>query len=349
MQQLMSIYKSTPSVLGGGSWEIRRIRRIALFVALLAGIVLVGCDLPYDGVRAESGSLRVSIGEGAGLQPLTLLPDTSMEPEEYRLRGSGPSGASFETSTTGGVLDIHDLRAGEWQIEVSAVNGEGLEIGYGQSTVSVEPGMINEVAVSLRPLEGTGSLSLQVSWPSAEAQNASLAATLTDRDGESKQLQFEANGAGEAVYTNDALDAGYYTLVVQLLDGETVVAGAVETVRIVQDGVTEGTFSFDDLNHPTGDVDIVVTPEMDEPLEIALTGAQDVLPYGSTMSVSAVVENAGSAEVVYTWYLNGEHLGDGASQQIGSGLAAGSYRLDVVAFTTDGRRSGSVTHSFRVE
>lgn len=349
MQQLMSISKSTPSVSGGGSWETRRMRRIALVVALLAGIVLVGCDQPYDGVRAESGSLRVSIGSGADLQPLTLLPDTSMDPAEYRLRGSGPSGASFETSTTGGVLDIHELRSGEWQIEVSAVNGEGLEIGYGGATVTVEAGMMNEVAVSVRPLEGTGSLSLYVSWPAAEVQNAAIDATLTNRDGRSQSLLFESGTAGEASYSNGAIDAGYYSLVLQLRDGETVVAGAVETVRIVQDGHTQGTFSFDDLNHPTGDVDIVVTPEMDDPLEVELSGATEVLAYGSSMTPSASVNNAGSAEVVYTWYLNGGFLADGQSLQFGADLAVGSYRLDVVAFTADGRRSGSVTHTFRVE
>lgn len=349
MQQLMRIYKSQPPVTMGGNGGTRHLRYIALLAALLAGIALAGCDQPYDGVRSESGSLRVSIGEGAGLQPLTLLPDTSMEPTEYRLRGSGPLGASFETTTTGGVLDIHDLRGGEWRIEVTAVNGDGLEIGYGDATVGVEPGMINEVAVSVRALSGTGTLSLQVSWPAAEVQNASLAATLTGRDGQSQQLQFAANGTGGAAYTNDALDAGYYTLVIQLFDGDNVVAGAVETVRIVQDGHTEGTFSFDDLNHPTGDVDIAVSPEMDEPLELELTGTAEVLAFGSTKNVSATAENAGSAEVVYTWYVNGAHVGDGASQQVGTGLAVGSYRLDVVAFSADGRRSGSLTHRFRVE
>ena len=349
MRKIVSNSKSKFLVSGRAGEKFLRVGRIALFTALLAGIVLVGCDSPYSRVRPESGTLRVVIGTGTDLQPLTLLPDTEMEATEYHLRGNGPSGASFQTSTAGSALTIHDLQVGDWDIEVSAVNSEGLEIGYGESSSTIEAGTVNEIAVSVRPLRGTGSLALSVSWPAAEVQNASLDATLTHRNAQAQQLHFEFDAPGQASYSNPAVNAGYYTLLLQLRDGETVVAGAVETVRIVHKGHTEGTFNFDDLNHPTGEVSIVVTPRMDLPLEVSLSDAVAVLPYGSSMTVSAAVSNADSAEVVYTWYLNGGLLSSGDAAQVGADLAVGSYRLDVVAFTTDGLRSGSSTHTFRVE
>lgn len=354
MQQLTLKYKSTQTVGLGGSRNARRSANIALGAALLAAVALVagtlaGCDSPYNGAPPESGSLRISIGSGNGLQPLSLLPDTSMVPAEYRLRGSGPAQTSFETATTGGLLDVHDLQIGEWRIEVSAVNGDDLEIGYGAATVMVEAAVRNEIALSVRPLSGTGLLSLTVGWPADQLQAPAISAALTDRDGTSRSLQFESVAAGQAEYHDPAVDAGYYTLVLQLSEGDSVVAGAVETVRIVRDAHTEGSFRFDDLNHPTGTVDIIVAQQMDQPLEVELSGAADLLPYGGSMSVSASVANAGDAQLQFSWYLNGAPLAQTASVQLGADLSAGTYRLDVVAFAADGLRSGSATHGFRVE
>jgi hypothetical protein len=47
------------------------------------------------------------------------------------------------------------------------------------------------------------------------------------------------------------------------------------------------------------------------------------------------------------WYVNGQSAGTGALYT-GENLQAGVYRLDAVAFSADGSRSGSATHSFRV-
>jgi predicted phage tail protein len=64
-----------------------------------------------------------------------------------------------------------------------------------------------------------------------------------------------------------------------------------------------------------------------------------------TLSASTpdVTEN-----VVYVWYLNGEARETGAVHTVGSDLPLGTYRLDVTAFSTDGKEAGSATHTFSV-
>ena len=339
MQQLINIYKS-----------IQSLHRSAAALALVAVMVLGACELPQADNSAQHGTLRVTIASEDGLQSLTLLPDQSMVPASYRIRGSGPLDASFETTTAGGAVDVHDLRAGEWQLEVSAFNSEGLEIGYGGQSVNVEAATVSQVAISVRPLSGSGSLSLSALWPAAEVQSPAITAGLTIRGGQTQALEFSVDAAaGTADYHNAEINAGYYTLALQLTDGGTVVAGAVETVRIVRNGHTEGQFSFDDLNHPTGNIDIIVSPDMDEPLDVQIEGAAAMVVYGESQSATAAVANADGAELEYAWYLNGGHVGDGASVVLDSALALGSYRLDLVVFTADGSRSGSASHSFRVE
>ena len=55
-----------------------------------------------------------------------------------------------------------------------------------------------------------------------------------------------------------------------------------------------------------------------------------------------------TGNVIYTWYINGESRAIGDSYTLGSDLAVGTYRLDVTAFTADGSRAGSATHTFTV-
>ncbi len=349
MQCSTPMYKSKRTADLNGSMRRRVASRFAIVLALLATAAIVACDMPHTEAPEDTGSLLVTIESGGSLGALTLLPGTSMEPAEYRIIGNGPSGASFETRTSGGFSEIQDLRLGEWQIEVSAFNADEEEIGYGNGTVEIENGQTAELNVVVRALSGTGSLSLSVVWPADEVENGEIAATLASSDGDSEALAFDTVANGEAAFFSDEIDAGYYTLILQLLEDGHVVAGAVDTVRIVQDGVTEGSFSFEDLNHPTGDIDIIVVPEMDEPLEVAIIGGTETLGYGESMTVSAEVENAGDSALEYTWYLNGAAVGSEASLTVGDDLSPGSYRLDVVVFTEDGQRSGSDSHNFAVE
>lgn len=68
---------------------------------------------------------------------------------------------------------------------------------------------------------------------------------------------------------------------------------------------------------------------------------------GRFMTVEASVP-AKTGNVVYVWFVNGESRATGSSYPTSSDLFFGVYRLDVVAFTADGSRAGSATHTFIV-
>ncbi len=351
MQCSHPMYKSARTAYHNKFEKRGNARLLAAVITALAVASLGACDMPHtdNGAEEESGALRLTIHSGDSLGALTLLPDKDMEPAEYRISGTGPGDAGFETSTSGGTQEFRDLSRGEWEIEVSAFNADEEEIGYGRQTVEINNGETAEVGITVRALSGTGSLSLSVVWPGGEVGAAEVVATLTDSGGESQSLSFENTAEGAAEYSGSEIAAGYYTLVLQLKDGEHVVAGAVDSVRIVQDGLTEGEFNFEDLNHPTGEIEIIVVPEMDDPLEVEISGAGETLAYGESMTVEAVVENADGAILVYEWYLNGAPVGSESSLTFGYNLSEGSYRLDLVVFAEDGQRSGSAAHNLTVE
>jgi hypothetical protein len=69
------------------------------------------------------------------------------------------------------------------------------------------------------------------------------------------------------------------------------------------------------------------------------------------MAVSGSVP-ADIGNVVQVWYLNGEAKSTGASFTVNDAahqLPDGVYRLDVTAYTPDGRRGGSTSHTFKVK
>ena len=92
---------------------------------------------------------------------------------------------------------------------------------------------------------------------------------------------------------------------------------------------------------------ILITPEMDDPIDVVLTGQEVEILEGDSMTVTASVPTE-VGSVVYRWYVNGITKGTGETIIIENDLPPGVYRLDVTAFTTHGMRAGSVVHNFTV-
>jgi hypothetical protein len=163
-------------------------------------------------------------------------------------------------------------------------------------------------------------------------------------------LVFSISPPGKATSAMSGIPSGYYTLVVKLLDNGQLVMGAVDVVRIVKDQTTSGAFAFTDINTGTGSISVSVTPRMDNPIPVAMSGQKAELGTGTPMSLTASAP-PDVGNVTFVWYLNGVARGSGPSftvNQTASPLAAGFYRLDVTAFTATGARGGSTTCAFRV-
>ncbi len=319
-------------------------------VLLAALLTVSACDhaLQADGPRSaasNSGSLRLSIGSVEGM---SLLPEISMDPAYYEVRGLGPDEQSFIVETDDSSVIVHDLRVGTWLVTVDAYNDTEDHIGSGTGTVTVEAGALQGLSISVRPLSGPGTLEIEVSWLQELVATPQLSARLIAPDRSERSLSFTATSDSSAEFADDEIDAGYYTLALQLLDDDSAVAGAVQSVRIAEGARTHGTYNFTEINEIGGGVDIVITPELDDPLVVTIDGATSTLTAGEAMSVQAATENADGQEVFYTWYLNGTTAASGASADVGAELNVGTHRLDLIAFTSDGRRSGSATHSFSV-
>jgi hypothetical protein len=335
----------------------RSLSRTAVAGALAAALVLglatalapAGCSNPLTGIAAENpsevtGALRLTINSATAR---TLQPPIDMNPAAYSVSGSNSNGASFQESSAASEVTIGSLSFGTWTVTVEALNAAGTLVGRGQGSVSVNAGRTSSLAVLVLPLQGYGTLALSLCWDAAQTQNPSIEARLTPPAGSAIDLAFLLQAPGVAACTRTDIPAGYYTLELRLLDNGILCMGAVEVVRIVADQTTSGLFEFTEVNTPGAGIAVNITPALNDPIAVTLSGQADALELGSSMTVTAAVP-AGIGNVVCAWFLNGQAKATGASYTLGASLPAGVYRLDVSVFSADGGRAGSGSHVFRV-
>jgi hypothetical protein len=315
-----------------------------VFVAVL----LAGCQNPssagLSGNDGSRGSLVLNIGNQVNSR--TLAPALDMAPASYAVTGTGPGGATFTRTTTGAAITATALVFGSWQVTVNATNAAGTLVGTGSATVQVNTGATTAATVNVIPVAGTGTLALTVSWPSSQVQTPAVSASLTPATGTAQPLPFTVSGSS-ATYSNAAVGSGYYTLNLAVTDNSIVVAGAVEVVRMVAGQTTSGTYSFANVNAPGGTIQVNVNANLQNPLAVAINGANATLNQGNTQALTAAVSNFAEA-VVYVWYINGVSVGPGAAYTFGATQNPGYYRIDVTAFSADGTRAGSATANTQV-
>ena len=316
-------------------------RAAALLAAAL--LALVSCMPRWP----EWGALSIEIAQP---EAKTLVPGIDMTIAGFDVSGSGPGGMQFSRSTSGLSLTIGGLAFGDWTIAVDGKNAAGTIIAHGVAPVRVITGATQALAISLTPISGPGTLALTVNWTAAVVGTPSIPAQLIPSQGAPMDLAFSISPPGKATSVTSAIPNGYYTLVVKLLDNGQLVMGAVDVVRIVKDQTTSGAFTFTDINAGTGSISVSVTPRMDNPIPVAMSGQKAELGTGTPMSLTASAP-PDVGNVTFVWYLNGVARGSGPSFAVNSTaspLAAGFYRLDVTAFTAAGSRGGSMTFTFRV-
>jgi hypothetical protein len=312
-------------------------------VVALALVLLASCAPPWP----RWGALAIRIEEP---QPKTIVPGIDMTITGYEIFGTGPGGAQFSRSGTGSELTVSGLAFGAWAVSVEGRNAAGLHIAHGEAVVEVITGTTQSVNIAVSPIAGFGALGLEVSWPAADVGSPSVHGQLLPAQGPAIDLAFSAPAGGRATSSTSALQNGYYTLVVSLLDNGLPVMGAVDVVRIVSGQTTSGTIAFSGVNAGSGSILVSIAPDMREPIPVVMTGQVNELATATAMTVAVSVP-AGLDNATFVWYVNGVAAATGGELTVNTTsqpLAAGVYRLDVTAFTAGGTRAGSATHTLQV-
>ena len=315
------------------------VREILIFIC----ICCISCNNSTDSSQAK-GTMDVQILVLGGK---TFTPQTIMDPVSFELVGSGPDGGSFSVITENASCEIADLALGEWIVTAQARNVDGTIIAEGTENVVLFDDQIQIVTIVVLPQEGVGSLELQVLWEEEAIIQPAVAGQLLPSVGNPTNLSFEITSPGVASCNQGEILNGYYTLVINLYDGETPVIGGVEVVRLVKDQITSGTIMFSDFSVPKGSLGATIDPRMNNALQVCMRGCLAKISLNSSMTLSAAV--VGEDEIgIYQWYLNGQSFANTSSVNLGSELSVGVYRIDLAVYKQDNSRGGSDSHIFTV-
>lgn len=298
----------------------------------ITALFILGCSVISTESQVGSGSMILKLDSELSR---TIEPTITMEIANYDIEANGPNTDAFsELNITDTAFVKNDLSVGAWSITVNAKNNNGDIIASATQAFSITDGITTDVDLLLTPLNGTGELNINISWPIDELVNPSLNATLTPLNDVASDLSFTIEN-NTASFTSIDIETGYYTLSIQLLDDSEYVWGMVEVVRIINNEISSATLNLthNDLNNmditPSGNLSLNVTSDLQNPLNLVFSGDLETLLVGGEMIVTV---NPSLAPNTYHWYLNGAILSgeSNSSITIGSTLLEGNYRLDVV-------------------
>lgn len=314
---------------------------LAMLLAL-AIMLLAGCQ-----EAQQTADLRILLDE-SGSRILTPKDPADFKVEKYHVICQERGKANpIELESIRSSFVIQDLPIGEYTIEATGRNAAGDDIVRGSTTFSLSHTNTTATVV-LSELIGQGNVNISFTWDGNLITEPSVKVSLSPRDGQSVEPVTETLTVSNnsASFTRSGLPAGSYTIVAELLDGETKVAGCVEALRIGQDSTVNGSISFDLDELPSSVGNITLENQAGIPIECRIIGLENEVTVEAQKEIVVSLDTSGLEESSLTieWYLDGSFLGKG--KEIRLTPQPGSHRLDVVASTSKLGSTGSTQINF---
>lgn len=314
---------------------------LAMLLAL-AIMLLAGCQ-----EAQQTADLRILLDE-SGSRILTPKDPADFKVEKYHVICQERGKANpIELESIRSSFVIQDLPIGEYTIEATGRNAAGDDIVRGSTTFSLSHTNTTATVV-LSELIGQGNVNISFTWDGNLITEPSVKVTLSPRDGQSVEAVTEtlAVSNNSASFTRSGLPAGSYTIVAELFDGETKVAGCVEALRIGQNSTVNGSVSFDLDELPSSVGNITLENQAGIPIECRIIGLENEEAVEAQKEIVVSLDTSGLEEsgLAIEWYLDGSFLGKG--KEIRLTPQPGSHRLDVVASTSKLGSTGSTQINF---
>jgi hypothetical protein len=315
----------------------RTLTQLRALMAAAAVAAFAGCRLP-SGPEQSRADAEMLVN--------TSLADIGAEATSVTITGIGPDSTAFSRTASGQSTRIEGLKTGAWTVTAEAWSATGELLAVGTAPATLRDGRSAVVVVVTQPVLGRGALSASVSWPAGTLTSPAVQGRLVPVYGAAHDLVFAANGSNSLAFSAGAVPGGLYALAVALTDGGVAVASAVAVLRVVADQAVNVTFQLS-TGGARPELGLNVTPALESPLAVQLTGQVATLYGGAEMTVTASGPQGGGS-LVTQWFLDGAFVGRAASVTVGGDLAAGAHRLDAVAVTWNGAGFGAATHTFNV-
>lgn len=337
-----------------------------IWIGLAFLVVLVGCDLTNrDFYRSEddfgnqnTGALVLVLDSSAIPTKKTIEPTTIiMDAVAFDISLDYVTNSDLDidvTNHTGQTYTNYGLIPGTWNIAITAYDSIDLDLtvddrqvvgaigGVVGNTIqiTIDAGEMivygDDEALSIIPIDGTGDLSLDLTWPAdtitvSAGVEAYLIPVASIPDFQTNPENYTANElvftipaspGNEATYGDPAIydegagatleNDGYYGLFITLNDDTTPVLGIAESVRIITGHESYGNI---DLTGETGTLELQWDVDLQNPVGITLThddtSTTPILSASETVTVTATLDypTPQSESYDYEWYVDGVTTG----------------------------------------
>ncbi|MCF7944904.1 MAG: BspA family leucine-rich repeat surface protein [Spirochaetia bacterium] len=289
-------------------------------MVVLPALSFVGCDLFGSG----EGTLVLQFNDSSRGTNLVWEPTIEMGIASYLIEGDGPRGNAFTVENfSEGTFVRDDLAAGPWVITLTGYNEGGDEIATATLDVTVRKSQTATETAYMRPLEGDGTLSVDMDWVDTEGviEYPQVWVTIRDREGDdiivdSTEITVDTD-VGKSAAGDFTLAAGWYEVTVGLYEdvpdtGKELVWDGVFVLRIVKDETTTGTISVSEehIQFGVGSVEVDIQEDMENPLAVSFTGLPETVKVGDEITLTST--GIHSEEVQYRWNVNGTQVGTGS-------------------------------------
>jgi uncharacterized repeat protein (TIGR02543 family) len=331
----------------------QRVSRLAVFSVLFILIVVgfLGCSLD---LLPETGVLEIQLGDSS--KSVNWLPSFDMEIDNYSIKGTGPNiGDSFEENNfPRGVFIKDSLSVGAWEIVIDGYNVDDVKIATTTINLTIRKSQTTQATATMRPLVGTGTLDVSVSWTDSQDKLAGpqVYVLIQDEHGDelsaySEPIRLTLGGDGKSASgTISEIPTGWYEVVVGLY--ESIAEGEEESVwqyihslRIVKDETTEGVLEIPEAEilFGIGRITLDLNEEMSNPFSLSFTGLPESIK--EEQEVTVLAAGTYGDDAIYRWYVNGVRQNVNINELVFVSNSAGLFDISLMV------NSGGAVAGFR--
>lgn len=318
-----------------------------LFIFLISTIFLFSCEN-----KPFTSSITLNINKENIKKDKSILPeDIPLDVTQFTITGKGPSkNDTFSINTRDNKTTIKGLNIGRWELVAVGKNSDGLLLVSGTTTVNIEKNPTTAI-IELNKLVGTGNISINYQWDSNLIKNPDLKLELINQNNEKIKATPTSIDYDQGIATYESVaKAGSYTLNSKLYDGDILLSGCIEAIRVVMNKTSSGNISFklnEDNQIITSDESIILNNQAGVPITCTINNVNEVIPYNQKI-YPEIIENNNFPlnEISIDWYLDGILIGSGENCSLSPSI--GFHRLDVVLNNGDIGSTSSAFKNFEV-
>ncbi len=326
---------------------MKKNKTISILIIFLS-LFLISCE-----EKQTTSSLIVNLNQEITKRDKSILPeDIPLEVTQYTITGTGPfEGDSFTVNIKDNKTTINGLTQGTWDLFAVGKNIDGLLLVSGSKEVTIDKNPTSAV-IDLNKLVGNGNINIEFIWDAELTNNPKLELELVSKSNSKLNVKPTTIDYTQGIATFETVArADSYTLNAKLYEGDVLLAGCIEAIRVVMNKTSEGTIHFninENNDNNNSAIPIVINNQAGVPITCHIEDIPDVVSYNQEIYPTLKEENnLPLTDFTIEWYLDGGLIGTGIDCSLKPKI--GFHRLDVIVENGDIGSTSSAHKEFEVK